>query len=153
MELFEPSWRKAAEALSRLPVTCMLGSSVGPEGFLSPEQLTAEERGSAHYRRYYDRDLALARSARPVMRPLCERFDFDLIVLDGNEYTAAAEFAIVEAVCRPRFLALHDAETPNKKGVADALAAAGARWKRVAAGRDKDTQWVIYEDVAAATEP
>ena len=42
---------------------------------------------------------------------LCGRFDFELVLIDGNEYTGWAEFNRVRTVCRPKYLALHDTQT------------------------------------------
>jgi predicted O-methyltransferase YrrM len=61
MEMFEEAWRYASETLRNMPVTCMRAGTVGVEHYLKPEQMTAEDRESEHYRLYYDRDIALAK--------------------------------------------------------------------------------------------
>jgi hypothetical protein len=65
--------------------------------------------------------------------------------LDGNEYTGRAEFEVVERLCRPHFLALHDCSTLKTRAVEAYLAARPNEWQRVSSGSDK-AAWAIYEN-------
>ena len=109
MEPFEEAWQCAAQTLQRLQVTCIRAATVGVDGYLKGKALSAEERASEHYQLYHERDLKLmtAKDAPPLLlEPLCATYDFDLVLIDGNEYTGFAEYEIVVRVCQPRFLAL-----------------------------------------------
>ena len=42
---------------------------------------------------------------------LCAKYAFDLVLIDGNEYTGWGEFVHVRDECRPTWIALHDTGT------------------------------------------
>ena len=67
--------------------------------------------GGPLFNRYYQRDLKLMRRSTPQLHRFCGVYHFDLVLIDGNEYTGWAEFNRVRAECRPRWLALHDTQT------------------------------------------
>jgi hypothetical protein len=142
MEMFEEAWRYASETLRGMPVTCMHAGTVGVEQYLRPEQMTAEDRASEHYRLYYERDIALAKTARPMLRALCDAYDFDLVLIDGNEYTGLAEFEVVSRACRPRYLALHDTGTLKTRHVEQILAD-DTLWRKISSGVDA-AGWAVY---------
>jgi len=141
LEMFEPAWEYATHTLRRLPVTCIKGGTVGLEGYLRPDQMTPEDRASDHYRLYYDRDVTLAKQATPLLQPLCAQYDFDLVLIDGNEYTGLAEYHIIDTVCRPRYLALHDTGTLKTRQVELILT---AKWQKISSGMDA-AAWAVYE--------
>ena len=143
MEMFEEAWRYASETLRNMPVTCMRAGTVGVEHYLKPEQMTAEDRESEHYRLYYDRDIALAKTAKPMLSALCDAYDFDLVLIDGNEYTGLAEFEIVDRECRPRYLALHDTGTLKTRRVEEILSNNNNRWRKISSGMDA-AGWAVY---------
>jgi hypothetical protein len=142
MEMFEEAWRYASETLCGMPVTCMHAGTVGVEQYLKPEQMTAEDRASEHFRLYYERDIALAKTAEPMLRALCGAYDFDLVLIDGNEYTGLAEFDIISRECRPRYLALHDTGTLKTRHVEQILSDS-SRWRKTSSGVDA-AGWAVY---------
>jgi hypothetical protein len=142
LEMFEPAWQYASKTLQRLPVTCMKGGTVGLDGYLRPEQMSEQDRESEHYKLYYARDVGLARETTPLLGTLCTMYDFDLVLIDGNEYTGLAEFEIVETVCRPRYLALHDTGTLKTRRVE--LMLQSSKWTKISSGMDA-AGWAVYE--------
>lgn len=150
IEMFEPAWEYASQTLARLPVTCIKGGTVGLEGYLKPEQMTAEDRVNEHYLLYYERDIKLAKKTTPLLERLCSTYDFDFVLIDGNEYTGLAEFEIVQRVCRPRYLALHDTGTLKTRPVEELLLGAKARWSKISSGTDA-AGWAVFEDVLVAS--
>ena len=142
LEMYEPAWEYASKTLSRLPVTCMRAGTVGVDGYLKPEQMTVEDRASEHYKLYYERDIGLAAETTPVLERLCSLYDFDLVLIDGNEYTGLAEFEIVSRSCSPRFLALHDTGTLKTRRVEEILAKSTS-WAKLSSGADA-AGWAVY---------
>jgi hypothetical protein len=55
-------------------------------------------------------------------------------------------FEVVERLCRPHFLALHDCSTLKTRAVEAYLAARPNEWQRVSSGSDK-AAWAIYENL------
>ena len=146
MELFEPAWEYASKTLALLPVTCMKATTVEVEGYLKPEQMSAEDRSSEHYKLYYERDLKLAGEDTPLLEQLCSTYDFDFVLIDGNEYTGLAEYEIVDQVCRPLYLALHDTNTLKTRRVEELLAQGSDRWSKISSGVDA-AGWAVYKSV------
>ncbi len=147
MELFDEAWKYSAETLQRLPVTCMKAGTVGIDGYLKREQMTEADRASEHFALYYERDLRLAAQpeGRPMLQALCQAYDFDLVLIDGNEYTGLAEFEIVDRLCRPKYLALHDTGTLKTRKVEEILGAGGPApsWVKLSSGTDA-ASWAVY---------
>jgi hypothetical protein len=110
VEVFEPAWEHARRYLRDLPVWCVQGSTVAAEEMLQSREIPPRLR-DAHFRLYYQRDLALMRKSVPQLHRLCSRYHFDLVLIDGNEYTGWAEFLRVRKECQPTYLALHDTQT------------------------------------------
>jgi len=122
----------------------MKAATVGVDGYLKGEALSSEDRASEHYQLYYERDLKLMTAKNPpplLLEPLCSMYDFDLVLIDGNEYTGFAEYEIVERVCQPRFLALHDTGTLKTRKVEAALNSPHSIWQKVNSGQG----WAVYE--------
>jgi len=88
------------------------------------------ERGS-HFHLYHRRDAELMRSMTPLLTPLCQESPFDMVLIDGNEYTGWAEFVRVERDCRPRYLALHDTNTLKTRRIERHLASHPAKYREV----------------------
>jgi hypothetical protein len=149
LEMFEPAWEYASATLALLPVTCMKGGTVGVEGYLKPEQMSVEDRENEHYQLYYERDLKLAAEVTPVLERLCSTYDFDFVLIDGNEYTGLAEFEIVERVCRPRYLGLHDTGTLKTRRVEELMLESMGKWSKISSGMDT-AGWAVFEDVQQA---
>ena len=145
LEMFEEAWEYASRTLKSMPATCMRAGTVGPRGYLRPDQLTAEDIQSEHYQLYYERDMKLAATTSPVLERLCKAYDFDLVLIDGNEYTGFAEFEVINRYCRPRYLALHDTGT-LKTRLVEAFLRASAMWERLSAGADQ-AGWAVYKAV------
>lgn len=110
VEVFEPAWAYARRYLHDLSVWCVRGSTVTPEEMLTAEEVPPSERGQ-HFQLYYERDLELMKRSKPQLRRLCAKVAFDLILIDGNEFTGWGEFERVRDECKPRFIALHDTGT------------------------------------------
>jgi hypothetical protein len=51
------------------------------------------------------------RQSAPQLHRFCQAYHFELVLIDGNEYTGWAEFNRVRTECKPRYLALHDTQT------------------------------------------
>ena len=97
-----PNTRRAVRSVSSSVATASRrSSSVAP---------VSTERGK-HFQLYYERDLALMRKSKPQLRRLCAKVAFDLVLIDGNEYTGWGEFERVRDECKPRYVALHDTGT------------------------------------------
>ena len=123
------------------------------EGYASAEEAKADpDFSEEHFRLYYDRDKALAATAPRLLPALCAAYDFDLILLDGSEYTSRAEFNVVESLCRLHFLALHDCSTLNMRAVVAHLAARPLEWRRVSNGTD-NAAWAVYENLLFRVPP
>jgi hypothetical protein len=150
MEIFEPAHTYAVQSLSRMPVTCLRGGTVGIDGYLSAAEAESGSRnhpgGVEHFSLYYERDKALALKTPRLLPQLCSSYDFDVVLLDGNEYTGWAEFEVVRDVCKPRFLALHDCSTLKTEKVEAYLAANVDKWKKVSSGVDA-ASWAVYERI------
>ena len=144
LELFDDAWRYAAETLQRLPVTCMKAGTVGIEGYLGRDQMTRADLSSEHFALYYGRDLLLAGQPenRPMLQALCQAYDFDFVLIDGNEYTGLAEFTLVDALCRPKYLALHDTGTLKTRRVEEILSSSPS-WSKMSSGVD-GAGWAVY---------
>eukprot|EP00030_Apusomonadida_sp_AF-17_P007400 a841170_55.p1 GENE.a841170_55~~a841170_55.p1 ORF type:complete len:260 (+),score=83.12 a841170_55:57-782(+) len=142
MEIFEEAWDNARKLLKEYPVRCILGGTVPVDKYLKPHEIPDEEKGE-HYKLYYERDIALAKVYEPMLEVLCKNHEFQMVLIDGNEYTAYAEYEIVRDVCRPHFIALHDVGTLKTRRI-DAEMSASPTWKQIASGKDS-AQWKIYE--------
>ena len=110
VEVFEPAWEHARRYLRDLPVWCVRGSTVAAEEMLKVNEIPMRLR-DAHFKLYYQRDLALMRRSAPQLHRFCQAYHFELVLIDGNEYTGWAEFNRVRTECRPKYLALHDTQT------------------------------------------
>jgi len=173
LELFKPAWTHARQLLRELPVWCVLGSAVPASEMLKREEVPVNER-TEHFKLYYERDLRLMQQATPMLSALCANYTFDLVLIDGNEYTGWAEFNHVRQECKPKYLALHDTQTlktskieaylaSNKdeyvllanKGMSPAekpqCEVIGCRPER--SFRPNSAGWSIYQRVATAPAP
>ena len=146
MELFEPAWEYASKTLALLPVTCMKAGTVEVESYIKPEQMTDEDLSSEHYKLYYERDIKLAREVTPLLKQLCSTYDFDFVLIDGNEYTGLAEYEIVDNICQPLYLALHDTGTLKTRRVEQLLAQSSDRWSKISSGVDA-AGWAVYKSM------
>ena len=61
------------------------------------------------------------RQSSPALHKLCAAYHFDLVLIDGNEYTGWAEFNRVRTECRPTYLALHDTQTLKTQKIEEYL--------------------------------
>ncbi|KAL1527526.1 hypothetical protein AB1Y20_008916 [Prymnesium parvum] len=122
LEVYEPAWQHARRFLRDLPVHCILGSTVHAEEMLQPHEIPRHER-TEHFRLYYNRDARLMRKMEPQLARLCARYQFELVLIDGNEYTGWAEFNHVRKECKPKYLALHDTNTLKTAKIEEYLAA------------------------------
>jgi hypothetical protein len=110
MEVFFPAWKHASQYLRGMPVWCVHGTTVTAEEMLQPSQISREHR-NPHFKLYYQRDRDLMQKFTPRLSELCRDIKFELVLIDGNEYTGWAEFNKVRSECRPRYIALHDTQT------------------------------------------
>lgn len=111
LESHRPAWEIARTFLHALPVWAILGTAVSAAEMLPESQIPEKDE---HFRLYYIRDRDAMAAVAPQLPNLCARFSpFDLILIDGNEYTGFAEFLSIKRHCRPLplFLALHDTGT------------------------------------------
>ena len=132
-------------------VLCCLGintliKETEVESYIKPEQMSAEDLSSEHYKLYYERDVKLAREVTPLLKQLCSTYDFDFVLIDGNEYTGLAEYEIVDQVCQPLYLALHDTGTLKTRRVEQLLALSSDRWSKISSGVDA-AGWAVYKSV------
>jgi hypothetical protein len=120
VEVFEPAWEHARRYLRDLPVWCVKGSTVAAEEMLQVHEIPPRLRDQ-HFKLYYQRDLALMRRSTPQLRRFCAAHHFDLVLIDGNEYTGWAEFNRVRTECKPTYLALHDTQTLKTQKIEEYL--------------------------------
>lgn len=93
---------------------------------------------------YYERDKALIATREPMLQKLCETYDFDMILIDGNEYTGWGEYVILSLYCKPRYLALHDAASLKTRRIEEELSQKDAPYKLLYSGKD-GASWLLYE--------
>lgn len=120
VEVFEPAWEHARRYLRDWPVWCVRGSTVAAEEMLPVSEIPARLR-DAHFQLYYQRDLNLMRKSAPQLRRFCAAYKFELVLIDGNEYTGWAEFSRVKNECKPIYLALHDTQTLKTQKIEEYL--------------------------------
>jgi hypothetical protein len=109
---------------------------------LNFEDIPVEEQQQASYLKYYESDQKLVRESVPMMKPLCLANQFDLILLDGSEFTRHAEFKIVEKNCKPKYVAINDlGSIASTKKIQSKL----DKWKEVASGTDGPHRWGIFK--------
>jgi hypothetical protein len=148
LEIFEAAWQFARHYVSwhQLPVRCVLGGTVPSTGILPPSAVDESEKTNpnSHYSLYYTRDLRLIQDSEPWLLPLCTlHAPLDAVLIDGNEYTGWAEYLVVNEVCRPRFLALHDVNTLKTQKIEAVIASNQTPWVLWEAGHDA-VKWAIY---------
>jgi len=148
LEVFEPAWQFARQyvAQEQLPVRCVLGGTVSSSGVLPPSAIEEREKNdpNSHYSLYYARDIELMKDAEPWLAPLCRAHSpVDFVLIDGNEYTGWAEFEVIDSVCKPRFLAIHDANTLKTQRIEAVIASGRTDWIAWESGVDA-VKWVIY---------
>ena len=100
LEVFEPAWSHARKYLRDWPVWCVRGSTVDASEMLQPHDIPMNLR-DAHFKLYYQRDLALMRKSTPMVHRFCAAYQFELVLIDGNEYTGWAEVRTQAARARP----------------------------------------------------
>jgi len=122
LEVFEPAWSHARKYLRDWPVWCVRGSTVDASEMLQPHDIPMNLR-DAHFKLYYQRDLALMRKSTPMVHRFCAAYQFELVLIDGNEYTGWAEFNRVRTECKPLYLALHDTQTLKTHKIEEYLSA------------------------------
>ena len=120
VEVFEPAWEHARRYLRDLPVWSVRGSTVAAEEMLQISQIPMRLRDQ-HFKLYYNRDLKLMQRSTPQLRRFCAVYHFDLVLIDGNEYTGWAEFNRVRTECKPTYLALHDTQTLKTQKIEEYL--------------------------------
>lgn len=144
-EIFEPAWNHARLYHQHNPVWLVLGTTVGMDQMLKPEEIPKNERGE-HYRLYYERDRLIMQKNNPQLSDFCRRILPDVVLVDGNEYTVWGEFQIVMSECRPKYLALHDTGTLKTKKVENYIQQRPQKFSLVQSGTDT-ASWAIYKCV------
>jgi len=145
VEIFEPAWLYARKRLKDYPVHCLLGGSVPFTDYLKEEEIPQHEKG-AHFQLYYHRDLNLAKVHVPLLEPLCKNHKFDAILIDGNEYSGWGEFLIVNSLCKPKYLALHDVGTLKTIKISQYLNDHKEDWSLINSGTD-GAAWQLYKNL------
>ncbi|KAL9657024.1 hypothetical protein ABK040_014573 [Willaertia magna] len=145
IEMYEPAWQYARSKYSHLPIRFILGGTVPSDKYLKPEEVPENEKNT-HYRLYYQRDIELAKSAEPWLKPLCLAHKFDAVLIDGNEYTGWGEFEVVDSLCKPKYLMLHDVGTLKTSKIERYLKENKDTtiWTLKSEGADA-ARWQIYE--------
>ncbi|KAG2381375.1 hypothetical protein C9374_006364 [Naegleria lovaniensis] len=141
IELYEPAWQYARKKFAHLPVRFILGGTVPTEKYLKPEEIPNHEE---HFRLYYQRDIELSKKSIPWLHPLCLAFQFDAVLIDGNEYTGWAEYETIDAECKPKYLMLHDVGTLKTEKIEKTIKAGGTVWQLMEEGMD-GAKWQIYK--------
>ena len=108
--------------------------------------MAASDRAHKHFQLYYYRDIELVKSGKyePLLDKVCSSFDFDFVLIDGNEYTGWAEFLVVTEKCKPKYLALHDTGTLKTKKV-ETFLQYNADWTMIESDKDGKTGWALYK--------
>jgi hypothetical protein len=141
----------ASAFLLGYPVELHLGTAIDSASFPTVDEIKASgatfgspESEWTHYLRE-EQKFAEACGA-PILEKLCRDRDFDAVLIDGAEFTGPAEFEIVVAHCRPRFLALHDTNTFKGRHGMKNLSADTENWSEyeISMG-DEDPTWGIWE--------
>ena len=141
LEMYEPAWQHARQTYKDMPIHFILGGTVPTEDYLKPEEI--DDKGP-HYQLYYLRDLELSKKAVPFLKPLCMAFKFDAVLIDGNEYTGWAEYEVVDAYCKPKYLMLHDVGTLKTKKIEQHISKGSSVWQLIGEGAD-NAKWQIYK--------
>ncbi|KAG2386505.1 hypothetical protein C9374_002249 [Naegleria lovaniensis] len=141
IELYEPAWQYARKTYAHMPIRFILGGTVPTEMYLKPEEIPNKDR---HYELYYQRDIELSKKSIPWLYPLCLAYNFDAILIDGNEYTGWAEYQIIDKYCKPKYLMLHDVGTLKTSKIEQVIKQGGTVWKLREEGEDA-VRWQIYE--------
>lgn len=143
--MYEPAWNYARKKYQHMPIRFVLGGTVPREDYLTDDEIPPNEKGE-HYRLYYKRDLELASTNEPWLKPLCLVHNFDAVLIDGNEYTGWAEYNVIKSVCKPKYLALHDVGTLKTHKVEADIAKHPNDWEKIGCGEDK-AKWCIYKRI------
>lgn len=139
-EVYEPAWEYAARYLQNDPVWLILGTTVGVEDMLKPQDVPNKDQ---HYQLYYERDRAIMASQQPKLEGICRSHKFDLALIDGNEYTGWGEFVIVRDVCKPKYIALHDTNTLKTHKIETYMRSHPDQFNLIQKGCD-EACWAIY---------
>lgn len=147
LEIFEPAWRYSRQKFLKLgwPVRCILGNTVPTSSYLKEDEIPPNEK-TEHFQLYYQRDIELSKQYEPMLKPLCLAYNFDFVLIDGNEYTGWAEFEIVDQICEPKYMALHDMGTLKTSKIQTFIANEKSKWKLIKSGTDA-AKWGIYKNV------
>jgi hypothetical protein len=160
MESNKEAHEYARRTLAGMPVRLILGTSVAWTDIPTADEVerSGGVTGNANekplrdeWQSWYDSEVATMKLYNsPQLRPLCERFDFDAVLIDAGEFMGFAEWRIVRDVCRPRFVAMHDTNTYKcRAALAEALA--DPAYEVVARGDPPEisTGWAVLRSVRA----
>lgn len=143
---YEPAWDYARKRYKKeYPnIRFILGGTVPISGYLSKEEVIEAGANDLHYQLYYDRDMQLANYFEPMLEPLCKNHKFDVVLIDGNEYSGWAEFLIVKDYCKPKYLALHDVGSLKTMKISKFIKKNPEQFKLLENGSD-GSAWEIYQ--------
>ena len=141
----------AAATLRRLPVTVMR-CAAAQDAAAAASAADAADPGAV-----VDGDSAEGGGpGRPpglaaVLRRLCERFAFDVVVVDvdGGEPVGPAAYEAIESLCQPRELVLRGVGGGAGR-LKRLLEGSPGRWAKSRYGMDDLADWAVYKSLVAA---
>ncbi len=143
LEIYRPAWEHSTMYLQDRCVWCILGTSVNASLMLTPDEIPNKDE---HFRLYYERDLKLLQNNEPQLDKLCQQFEFQFILIDGNEFSGWGEFQIIERYCKPKYLALHDTSSLKTERIENELRKDSSPYKIISKGKDA-VGWAVYKRV------
>lgn len=142
-EIYKPAYDHARLYHQDNPVWLVLGTTVGLEHMLKPDEIPDHEKGE-HYSLYYERDKALLEAQSGQLEHYCALVKPDLVLIDGNEYTGWGEFQVVLRCCQPAWVALHDTNTLKTAKIEAFMKQHPESFTMVNQGKDA-VGWAVYQ--------
>jgi hypothetical protein len=150
IESFEEPFAYASATLRGYPVELILGTTVSPQDFPTPEEV---KRSGATFESSEEDWIHFLNQERiksgeyplPLLESLCKDRPFDAVLIDGAEFSGPKEFDIVMEHCTStKFIALHDTNTYKGKGSRRNLTD-NPDWTMSWADVDPTQEWAIFE--------
>jgi len=153
IEAYRDAYADARELMRQFPVVPVLGGTVPVEDWMQPDELH-EDKTSKHFEQHYTNHREAMKTMPPLLKKQCEEHAFDVVIIDGSEYSAWGEFQVVRDACKPSYIVLHDFGTIKTKLIANWFAGPGlASWEQWRNGVDKGSGWAVFRKKKAPTTP
>ena len=149
MEPITPMFDTAKELLSGLPVRLIHGTSVLAEELPTADEIAHLMPGipRAEWEQWLAYDVAGAKQFKVgMLQPLCALFEWDLVHIDAGEFAGYREWQIVNAVCRPRYVAFHDTHHLKTKRSVEEARQDNITWALLDSS-EVEPGWAIFKRV------